>query len=723
VFAHLTLVCLAVSLGGFAFGIARHLWLLHFQARRSAWRTDRPWQRLRRVVMDGIAQRRLHNYRWAGLAHQAIFLGFILLLPRTVVLFARTFDPSFATVVPGVTTAAGLGLRLAYHWIKTPIELVVLLGAGAFVYLRLSRHEQRLRPTPSAIWILAVIAAMMLADLVYDAAGLALAEDVAARCPSAATTAFCSRAGLFTTPFTNCAQRGVALTACADPVILALAWLLRGFDAEALLALGIGSHYLHLLLVLGFLVVFAYTKHFHLVAAWPNLFFDSLAAAGRLEPIAPGSEALLALVEATDRPRGAAASKLPNVGVRNLCDFSAKNRLDWLACTACGRCTDHCPASATGGVLDPKQLNLDLRIHLQRTPLAAPGAARHVQSPLVPSVVDPKAVWACTTCGGCEEQCPVGVRHIQPILDMRRDLLMMRGEAPPELRRAFDGLERQQNPWNLARDERADWADGLGVRLLKDVPRVEYLYWVGCAASYDGRAQSVAKSLVRLMNHARVSFAILGPEEGCTGDAARRAGNELLFLQLAEQNIRLLNRYQAEGRFQRIIATCPHCLHALRNEYADFGGHYAAIHHTEAIEQWVADGLVELGHPAEELVTYHDPCTLARTLGITAAPRRLLDRLRGVTRTEPRRFARNTGCCGAGGAQMWLPRQPGERINLRRTIELSGTQANRIVSACPFCLSMLEDGAKSLEGCQSPNVSDVAELVALHCFGAGNEQR
>jgi Fe-S oxidoreductase len=721
VFPHLTLVCLAVSLGGFAFGVARQLWLLHARAWSFAWQMDHPWQRLRRVMVDGIGQRRLRNHRWAGLAHQAIFFGFILLLPRTVVLFGRALDASFGGDVPGNAGAAGFGLRLAHHWVNAAIEVLVLLGTGVFAGLRLSRREPRLRPTPSAIWILGVIGLMMLADLGYQASGVVLVREVSSCCPSPAAAEFCSKAVPFVAPFIDGASSGVA--GCAVWLFGLLDSILGAFDDESLLVMGVGCQRLHLLLILGFLVVLPYTKHFHLISVWPNLFFDSLAPTGRLLPIAPGSDALLSLVEATDQAGGAAPARPPRVGARDLCDFSAKNRLDWLACTACGRCSDHCPSSATGGSLDPKQLGLVLRGHLQRTPLGTSGAARHLQSPIVPSVVDPKAIWACTSCGGCEEQCPVGVRHVEPIVDMRRDLLMMRGEAPIELRGRFDGLTRQGNPWNLARDERPRWADGLGVRLLKDVPTVEYLYWVGCAASYDGRAGSVAKALVRLMARARISFAILGPEEGCTGDAARRAGNELLFLQLAERNIEILNRYQREGRFQRIIATCPHCLNALRNEYSDLGGHYAAIHHTEAIDQWLADGRLALEHPAEELVTYHDPCTLARTLGITDAPRQILDRLRGVTRIEPRHHARRTFCCGAGGAQIWLSGQKGERINLRRTLELERTGAHRIVSACPFCLSMLDDGARNLGGDHCPDVSDIAELVALRCLGASNEQQ
>jgi Fe-S oxidoreductase len=680
---------------------------------------DRPWARLRRVLFDGIAQRRLRNYRWAGLAHQAIFLGFVVLLPRTVVLFGRAFDADFAASVSRNSTAPGIVLRWSYDWLRTVMVLLVLIATGALAAMRVSRHTERLKPTPAAMWLLTLIAAMMVADILYDASGLLLARDLATPCHAAAPAAICTKARSFLAPFFDDLPRSNGAWVVASPVTRLAVWTLQALSVETLWMLGVGSFCLHLGLVLILLVALPHTKHFHLVAVWPNLFFDSLAPTGKLEPVAKSPDALLALVEASMVRPEVANQEASGVGIGALSDIGAKARLDWFACTACGRCTDNCPASQTGKILDPKQLTGRLRAHLQRTPYRRSRAAEHLRAPIVPSVIEAEAVWACTNCGACEEPCPVAVRTVRSIVDLRRHLLLMRGEAPIELQRAFEGIERQHNPWNLPRDDRAAWAQGLGVTLLRDVDAVEYLYWVGCAASYDERAKSVASALVQLMHRANVSFAILGPEEGCTGDAARRAGNELLFLQLAQKNIQLLNRYQAEGRFERIITACPHCLTTLGNEYPDLGGRYPVVHHSVAIERWIAEGRLQLEQRGPSaLVTYHDPCTLARYAGITDEPRRLLEALAGVTLTEPSHHGRHTACCGAGGAQMWLTEQNDERINVSRTRELSLTQADRIVSACPFCLSMLEDGKKTLQDPRVPNVSDIAELVLQRVVGA-----
>ncbi len=699
-FPRTALVCLLVALLSASAAVARPWRLLRLQAKGSHWRNDRPWERLRRVLLDGLVQRRVRNYRWAGLAHAGIFLGFLLLLPRTVVLLGRAFEPSFGSLRLENCSGLMLDLRCLYPWVKTVAALVVLLGTGVFVGLRLSRRTQRLRPSAQGMGILGAITTMMLADLLYEAVGAELGQRVP-------LSNGYSLAETFVAPFLG--------PIAADPPAQLLLALLRPLSDNSLLVLGLAGYGLHVGLVLTFLLVIPHTKHLHLVTAWPNLFFDSLAPTGKLEPIARSPDELLALVETSMLAGEASVGRLGKAALR---DFTAQERLGWFACTECGRCTEHCPAAATGKLLDPRELTLRLRARLNGAPRVAADQNRYMNSPLVPSVIAPEALWACTNCGACEEQCPVAVRYISSIVDMRRDLLLMRGEAPISLQRPFDGVERQRNPWNLPREQRAHWAEGLGVKQLKDVSRVEYLYWVGCAASYDGRAQSVARALVRLMNRANVTFAILGAEEACTGDAARRAGNELLFLQLAHENIALLNRYQAEGRFSRIITTCPHCLTTLSNDYSDLGGRYDVMAHSVAIERWVVEGRLALEPRSEERITYHDPCTLARGAGITEAPRRLIAELSGVNFVEPTHCGRHTSCCGAGGAQMWLEEPNAQRINLRRTQELSEHEVQRIVSACPFCLTMIGDAACQLPGERKPIVCDIAELVDLHCRDA-----
>jgi Fe-S oxidoreductase len=335
---------------------------------------------------------------------------------------------------------------------------------------------------------------------------------------------------------------------------------------------------------------------------------------------------------------------------------------------------------------------------------------------LVPNVVSPEVFWACTTCRACEEQCPVGVGYFDTIVGLRQNAVLMQGAAPPELHRVFEGLERQGNPWNFPRNERASWASELEVPRLKDTAAVEVLYWVGCAASYDARARAVARAFVRLMQRARIRFAILGVEEQCTGDSARRAGNELLFLQLAERNIERLNAYQAEGRFSTIVTTCPHCQSTLQHDYRDLGGSYEVLSHVEALDRWVREGRLPAMTKLKERVAYHDPCTLGRNLGVVDEPRHLLTHTLGCAGIEPVHHGKHTLCCGAGGAQMWLEEQNKERMNVARSRELLATGAERIVSACPFCLTMLTDGCgkdSALARSTSPRVLDIAELMEL----------
>ncbi len=298
---------------------------------------------------------------------------------------------------------------------------------------------------------------------------------------------------------------------------------------------------------------------------------------------------------------------------------------------------------------------------------------------------------------------------------MRRDLVLMRGEVPSELQRSFEGMELNGNPWNLARKGRSDWTDGLSVRRIKDVPRVDVLYWVGCAASYDGRAQRVAKSLVTLMQQASVDFAILGDEETCTGDSARRAGNEYLFLQLAHANIATLNRYYLEKRFDRIVTACPHCLTTLKNEYPEFGGQWPIEHHSKFLLELVQSGRLRPNDSKLESIVFHDPCTLARYENDVISPRRLLRNLPGASLVEAEHSGKFTLCCGAGGSRMWLDEDPTSRMNEARSKELLATGAQRIVTACPFCSTMISDGVAQSEQHRSAEVLDIAEIFALSC--------
>jgi Fe-S oxidoreductase len=306
---------------------------------------------------------------------------------------------------------------------------------------------------------------------------------------------------------------------------------------------------------------------------------------------------------------------------------------------------------------------------------------------LVPNILHPDVIWGCTSCRACEEQCPVMISYVDKIVGMRREEVMMKNEFPGELQGAFNGIETNGNPWNISAMDRADWADGLDIPLLSDKPDAEVLYWVGCAASYDDRAKKVARAVSKLLKKARVDFAILGTEETCTGDPARRAGNEYLFQMLAEQNIETLNGYEASKK--TIITACPHCFNILGNEYADFGGTYDVVHHSDFLNGLLVAGKLVPSKAVKGKVVYHDSCYLGRYNQVYDSPRQILEAIEGLELTEVPYWNRKKGlCCGAGGAQMFMEEQGEERVNNKRTLQLLDTGATTIASGCPFCMTM-----------------------------------
>jgi Fe-S oxidoreductase len=385
----------------------------------------------------------------------------------------------------------------------------------------------------------------------------------------------------------------------------------------------------------------------------------------------------------------------------------------------------------TGKKLSPKHLTLDLRDQLYASEAELTGKAAKAATPegasepdaaatggahkpLVPDVIDPDVLWACTSCRACEEQCPVLITYVDKIVQMRRNLVVIRGEFPSELNKPFEGMEVNGNPWNLARVDRKTWAEGLDIPMASDAPDAEVLYWVGCAASYDDRAKKIARSTAQLLKKAGVSFAILGEEESCTGDPARRAGNEYLFSMLAETNVATLNGYQESGGLKKILTTCPHCFNTLANEYPDFGGKYEVVHHTDYLLELVMQKKLLPTESVKAKVAYHDSCYLGRYNDIYDSPRAVLAAIPGVELVEAE-MSRNKGlCCGAGGAQMWMEEQNKDRVNVKRTGQLLATGAQAIASACPFCMTMLSDGLKAHER-EEVRQLDVVELLAESC--------
>ncbi|MBI5513482.1 MAG: (Fe-S)-binding protein [Deltaproteobacteria bacterium] len=647
------------------------------------------------------AQMKMPKYPLAGLAHYGIFLGFAVLLLRTIILVGRGYDPDFNLFVldPHAPGLQGVPGKL-YNLTKDGVITLVLLGVGVFVRFRLLVKDKRFAYGWHAWAVLGVIATMMLADLLYD--GAHLAHQCALRADGSVT-----------------ATDAWALWGMQEGS--PLGWLLAGaflrFEAShgVLPALAELGFWTHVSLVLAFGNYLPYGKHFHVITALPNVVTRSLEHPGRLRPMAPSADALLEkMATALELPDPSAAP----IGVARMAHFSWKSLLDFYTCTECGRCSDNCPAHRTGKLLSPKHLTIDLRDQLyeaQNAVLAkpeAPGEVPLLAVNLVPEVLHPDVLWACTTCRACEEQCPVMITYVDKIVDLRRNLVMVRGEFPMELAKTFQALETNGNPWNLTRMDRAEWSDGLGVALFKDKPDAEVLYWVGCAASYDDRAKKIARATARLLAHAGVDFAILGSEEGCTGDPARRAGNEHLYLTLAEANVATLNGYKP----RRIVTTCPHCFNTLLNEYPDLGGRYEVVHHTQLLLGLVAEGKLRPTRRVKARVAYHDSCYLGRYNDVYDAPRDVLRAIPGVELVEAAMSREKGLCCGAGGAQMWMEEQHGaERVNKRRTLQLLETRADTIATGCPFCQTMLTDGLKALEDDLKSPVKqlDIAEVLAL----------
>jgi len=439
---------------------------------------------------------------------------------------------------------------------------------------------------------------------------------------------------------------------------------------------GVGFAWAHLVVIGVFLAYLPHSKHLHIATAAVNVWMARTRRRGRLEPLrfdVPDDEL--------------------RFGVATIADLTRKEVVDAFSCTECGRCQDACPAYATGKVLSPKLLIMGVRDQL----------FAQSAEPIVGSGVPEEMIWDCVTCGACVEACPVSIEHIDHIVDLRRSRLMVDASFPTEAEPMLRDVERASNPWGKPQTERAAWAAELGVRVLEPGdPAPEYLYWVGCAASFDERAKKSAESTAKLLQKAGIDFAILGPREGCTGDPARRMGNEYVFQAAAEQNVATLN----DQGVTKIVASCPHCFNTLANEYGDFGGSYEVLHHTELLAELVESGRLKPSSSASS-ITYHDSCYLARHNDVRVQPRKLLNVIGQPV--EMKRSGKQTFCCGAGGAHMWMEER-GSQINVERAREAAETGAETLAVACPFCTVMLDDGVREVGA--ELRVADVATLLA-----------
>ncbi|MDQ1541572.1 MAG: hypothetical protein QOH29_2298, partial [Actinomycetota bacterium] len=478
-----------------------------------------------------------------------------------------------------------------------------------------------------------------------------------------------------------------------------------------------------LVVVLAFLVLVTYSKHLHIVLAPFNIYFGRKPdALGPLLPMYSGDH-LIDFENPLDDD---------NFGRGKVEDFTWKGLLDVSTCTECGRCQSACPAWNTGKVLNPKLIVTDLRDHLfDKAPALLSGAeTAAAMRPLVGTleqggVIDPEALWACTSCGACVQECPVDIEHVDHIMDMRRHQVLVESAFPPEAAGMLRNLESAGNPWGMPASTRLAWTEGLSfdIRVVgrgEQIPDdVEYLFWVGCAGASDDRARKTTVAVAELLHSAGVGFAVLGPLETCTGDPARRMGNEFVYQMLAQQNVTTLQSVGA----RKIVASCPHCFNTIAREYPQLGGNFEVVHHTQLLASLVADGRLVAASTIDSSVTYHDPCYLGRHNKVYGEPRDVLAQVPGLTSTEMPRCRERGFCCGAGGARMWMEERTGKRINHERIDEALALDPDVVATACPYCRVMLGDAVKDRQSDGSARadveVIDVAEVLLRSVRGPG----
>lgn len=622
-------------------------------------RLDKLHRRIAGVIVYVLGQKRMFDEKYAGFMHVFIFWGFVML--------------SFWTI-----TFVGEGLKGGYVFplIKSPdlgavylsfvdiFELLVIIGVAMAFWRRLVSRPDRLTLNFDGLFALIMILSLMVSDILVRGTRLAAHKE---------------------------------LVSGFTPVGSLVSGAFQNADAGTLITVNAVFWWIHLSSLLVFLVYLPFSKHFHIFTAVFNVFFRSLKPKGALVPID---------LEAVEE-----------FGVARVDRFTWKQIFDLYICTECGRCQDNCPAWLSDKPLSPKKLIVDMKHHLHdKAPYLAAKAsgngegAGEEEGPLLISdqAIAEDVLWSCTTCRGCEEHCPVFIEHINKIIDMRRHLVMMESKFDTTVVTTFKNIERNGNPWGFAAEERLNWAEGLDLKVLADDNKVDILYWVGCAGAFDDANKKVARAMVKVLNTAGVNFGVLGIEETCTGDAARRIGNEYLFQMMAQQNVETLNGYGVK----KIVTACPHCYNTLKNEYSQFGGNYEVYHHTEFISDLLKKGRLKLSKEVGEIISYHDSCYLGRYNGIYNAPREIVNALPGAKSVEMERHKKESFCCGGGGGHMWMEMNIGRRVNVIRVEELLKAEPTVAATACPFCLSMFEDGVKAKDAAEKVKVMDVAQLVA-----------
>lgn len=692
---YLFILILGAALGVFARSMSRMIGYLQFAKPDVRW--DNLGARIKNTLVVGIFQKKILRDKVAGPIHAGIFWGFMVL-----------FSAAAESVLEGLHPALNLNFLGPLYSLMTILVdvfcLLVIVGVAMSLWRRYISKIKRLQVEAEKVeagMILLTIFCIVTSLLIQNASRVDIGADYSWAVRPVSTMV----AGLLPLSHTT----------------MELGW------------------WIHIILILGFTNYLPYSKHFHVLTSLPNVFFSKMPYPNQLSAIDFEAE-----------------SDIVKYGVVDIEDLSWKSLFDGYTCTHCGRCTSVCPANQTGKVLDPREIIVQIHHRtLDKAPLMAKlqdvgdNSSRRDRQEAVSAIlrgknvaefnpleqeifsqtltepevevwnkkligdyVNPDALWACTTCGACMQECPVNIEHVPAIVGMRRSMVMMESAFNEEaalLPDIYGNIENNAVPWGgMSASDRALWAEGMNVKTVAEDPQMEVLFWVGCAGSYDERAKSITRAFAELMNIAGINFRILGTEERCTGDPARRSGNEYLADMMTKMNVETLNMYGV----QQIVTTCPHCFNTLKNDYPQFGGEYNVMHHSQYIKSLIESKRLTLNASASaEAITYHDSCYLGRYNQEFEAPRATLTSVPGLTIVEAKRNDDQGFCCGAGGARMFMEEVVGERVNVNRTNELLATGATTIAANCPFCTTMITDGVKAAEKVELVKVKDIAEIV------------
>lgn len=634
-------------------------------------RKPRDWiRKFKDQLVVVFGQRKLLQWSIPGVMHLFIFWGFVILFTTIVEAFGAVYQEGFALPL--------IGRWGPLAFTQDLFVLLVLVGIGTALVIRKIQRPGRFRGShlKEADYILYAISGIMVTILFTRAAEISLGHF-----PYEPSWAFASNW---------------------------VAALFEGLSENAREAFDTVFLWWHSLIILGFLVYITYSKHLHIVTSGFNVLFTSERPKGALKPMYIDVENM---------------SEDDVLGAGKLTDLTWKQHLDGMTCTECGRCQSQCPAWNTGKPLSPKLLIMDLRDHLfehgpallaaKRESPEAYQAALETLPPLNPDVVEDEVIWDCTTCGACVQACPVNIEHIDTIIDMRRNLVMSESRFPKEMQGALQNMENTGNPWGQPPQNRTDWMQGtskqepLEIPHISEAPDAEVLFWVGCAGAFDDRNKKVVYDFARLMQIAGIKFAVLGSDEACTGDPARRMGAEYIFQMLAEQNIETMK----EHKVRKIVTICPHCFNTIFNEYPQFDGKFEVWHHTEYLAKLIDEGKLRPRGAIDKTVTYHDPCYLARHNDVWKGARMVIESIPGTEYGELHRHGHKTFCCGAGGGRMWMEEHMGKKCNVERTDEALASASDTLAVGCPFCNVMLSDGITERGADQDMAVKDVAQLL------------